>query len=72
VPPCVVIDGKSSSFSFALDALEVVGQLACEDWLPSTRDTKVRPAGRAGSTRRVWACVSAVGDCLRLMPVCGV
>jgi hypothetical protein len=43
VPPCVVIDGSSSSFSFALDALEVVGQLACEDWLPSNRDSKVRP-----------------------------
>jgi hypothetical protein len=60
VPPCVVIDGKSSSFSFALDALEVVRQLACDDWLPSTRDTKVRRgAGHACAAQQGNAAVAA-------------
>lgn len=44
----MVIDGASASFSFALDALAVVGQLAAEEWLPSSRDAKVGQRLRCG------------------------
>lgn len=39
--PCVVINGKSLTFSFALDALEVVAQLS-QDFLPPLPNDKVR------------------------------
>ncbi|WIA30517.1 hypothetical protein OEZ86_000601 [Tetradesmus obliquus] len=55
-PPCVVIDGASASFSFALDALAVVGQLAAEEWLPSSRDAKPLPLGAEGLSLRSGGC----------------
>lgn len=38
--PCVVINGKSCGFSFALDAFEVVAQLS-QDFLPPSQHDKV-------------------------------
>lgn len=40
-PPCVVINGKALTFSFALDALEVTAQLS-RDFLPPLPNDKVR------------------------------
>lgn len=38
--PCVVINGKALTFSFALDALEVIVQLA-QDFIPALPNDKV-------------------------------
>lgn len=47
-PPCVVISGKSHlSFSFALDALEVVAQLS-GDFIPALPNDKVGAHGVSG------------------------
>jgi len=39
--PCVVINSKACTFSFALDALDVAAQLR-EEFIPVCRDDKVR------------------------------
>lgn len=38
--PCVVINGKALTFSFALDALEVIAQLS-QDFIPALPNDKV-------------------------------
>lgn len=43
--PCVVINGSSCTFSFALDALEVITQIS-QDFIPSTKADKVRRGRR--------------------------
>eukprot|EP00775_Hariotina_reticulata_P007116 gene7116-7330_t len=45
--PCVVINSKACTFSFALDALDVVAQLR-DDFLPLSRDDKGLPLGADG------------------------
>lgn len=64
--PCVVINGKSLTFSFALDALEVVAQLS-QDFLPPLPNDKVRT--RRCCIRRWhgladWAVMQQFGSCL--------
>lgn len=56
--PCVVIHGKACTFSFALDALEVVGQLA-SDFIPASRDDKV------GGRRGVWRLEAAANQTMQ-------
>lgn len=44
--PCVVINGKALTFNFALDALEVIAQLA-QDFLPPLPNDKVSSSSQA-------------------------
>jgi hypothetical protein len=49
--PCVIINGKALTFSFALDALEVIAQLS-QDFLPPLPNDKVRGAFSVSSCLR--------------------
>jgi hypothetical protein len=51
--PCVVINGKSLTFSFALDALEVVAQLS-QDFLPPLPNDKVRMCHGVVQSALAW------------------
>jgi hypothetical protein len=63
--PCVVINGKALTFSFALDALEVIAQLS-QDFLPPLPNDKVRK-----EIQCFRACERLCGMCRPAHPAAG-
>lgn len=64
--PCVVINGKALTFSFALDALEVIAQLS-QDFLPLLPNDKVRLEIYSVLKLTYKACVQFIRSGLRAL-----